>query len=195
MLPHDIDGELDKRIRAGLLRIEAERLDGRSRLERAYDVCAMELSRAGWPLSEALLTDTLPSLVYQWAKPWLPTTRQVAGVIGNMLEGWMRLDRPTQPISEAEMREWVKRLLARRVKYWQAEALSPQREDARQVEEESVRDLLIRLQEDYNKKELIGKSGVGKTAFHKWLKNPDSVKGSTATTIVSHLREVKSPSK
>jgi hypothetical protein len=199
MLPHEIGSEPEKRIRAGLLRIEAKRLDRRSRLERAYDVYANELSRAGWPLTETLLTESIPLWVYQWAKPWLPAKCYVPGARVALGGAWVGLPGrgtvpATRPLSEAEIRVWVKGLVATRIKYWQAEALSPQEETGmrrpRAGLEEEARGLAARLREHYTVNGIAVKDvcGVSRSTFLKWWRHPDLVRYESVETIVSCFR-------
>ena len=129
-IPPEISGELRNRIRAGLLRVHAKRLertDLKTCLRESYDVYARLLRDAGWPLTETLLTESLPAWVYQWGvtKKWFlcPSGHWVDGR-GN----------PPQfvPIPEAErkvpnhFKASTRNALAGRISYWQAEALVPE---------------------------------------------------------------------
>jgi hypothetical protein len=108
MAPPEITGDLRKRIDAGLLRIDAARHSPERAtrpsvtgcLERAYDVYAGELSRAGWPLSETLLTEAIPAWVFEWAlaRRWLDMTRYYA----------------RRPLSDAHLKDSVRQLLTSR---------------------------------------------------------------------------------
>jgi hypothetical protein len=211
MFPHEISGELEKHIRAGLLRIEAEGLGRRSHLERAYDVYAMELSRAEWLLTETLLTESIPSWVCQWAKPWLPTKRQVPGWmdLGKAWAGSLpgRVMVPaTRPLSEAEQQAWVRGQVWKRIKYWQAEALSPEagaergaetlssqagaeRDHERAELESELRSLVARLLECDVNVTAIAVLSSARSSFFTWKENPGSVLDSTVFTMVLHLRE------
>lgn len=190
MLPPEITGDLRDRIDAGLLRIGARRESKRMPrpkpvecLEDAYDVYAGELSRAGYALTAALLTEFIPSWVYQWSRGWLRTTRPVSGVIGNMLEGWMRTDRPVQPIPPAEVERWVRNRLKGRIMHWQAEALVPEAEP-------DVEKVLTRVQAKYTKDAIAHEAGIKRSTFYRWQRAPGSVRPENATAIVSALQRL-----
>src|ERR1041385_3899171 len=140
-IPQEISGDLRNSIRAGLLRVHSKHLERAGLTEclrEAYDVYAELFQRAGWPLTETLLTESIPAWVFQWgvAREWLPypPLRYVRGK-GNMLEGWIiRSAYVRIPESELTMQfgcykvtDWYKadvlKRLASRIAYWQAEAL------------------------------------------------------------------------
>jgi hypothetical protein len=111
-----------------------ERTDLKTCLRESYDVYARLLRDAGWPLTEMLLTESLPAWVYQWgvAREWFPCPSGyfVPGR-GNLFEGQGILSQYV-PIPEAERKvpdeckAAALKALASRVFYWQAEALVPE---------------------------------------------------------------------
>jgi hypothetical protein len=134
-IPQEIQGDLRDRIRADLLRVHSKRLeraDLKTCLRESYDVYARLLRDAGWPLTEILLTESIPAWVYQWgvAKKWFPCpSGHFVDGRGSLFEG-----RALQyvPIPEAERKvpnrykAFVRNAVAGRVSYWQAEASFPE---------------------------------------------------------------------
>jgi hypothetical protein len=101
-----------------------ERTDLKTCLRESYDVYARLLRDAGSPLTEILLTESIPAWVYQWAvaKEWFPCPS------GYFVDG---RGNPPQyvPTPEAERRvpdrykAYTRNALESRISYWQAEAL------------------------------------------------------------------------
>jgi hypothetical protein len=156
-MPPEIRGELRRNIQAELLRAYSKYLDLRKRnrtrwseyIREAYGVYAYSLRRAGWALTDTLLTESIPRWVFQWTVfkglVRYPSVRPVPrGPIPNFIERWYREDPPPQnpppfePIPEAELtvqfgvykvtesyKTWFMWHLASPIAYWQAEALEP----------------------------------------------------------------------
>jgi hypothetical protein len=140
-LPQEISGDLRNSILAGLLHVQSGHLEGvglTECLRKAYDVYAEAVQRAGWPLTESLLIESIPAWVFQWgvARGWLPYPphRHVPGR-GNPLEGRV-IPSSFQPIPESELTvqfgcykvtDWYKadvlKRLGSRIAHWQSEAL------------------------------------------------------------------------
>jgi len=134
-LPEDIRD----RIRKGLLRIHSKRLEGAKLLEclrKTYNLYAGELVKAGEPLTDALLTDSLPAWVFRAAiaQKWIPypLIRPITGVVGNLLEGWYN-PAGHKVVPQAELTETFggykvtkgfearfKKKLESRIAYWRA---------------------------------------------------------------------------
>jgi hypothetical protein len=138
-MPPNVTGELRDRIRAELLRINADIFQSSTApklkpkpdecLEAACDIYVKELLRAGWPLTSALLAD-IPMWVFQWAwvHRWPPTKRTIAkteprrnfrGHYFTVCTGYVE-----QPIPEADYRASVWEKMRGRIAYWQAEELA-----------------------------------------------------------------------
>jgi hypothetical protein len=112
-IPQEIPRELRNRILAGLLKIHSKRLEHTELkvcLWEGYDLFASLLHAAGWPLTEMLLTESIPSWLYDWAvaKKWFP---------------YAPGRRITSHYAPAWPKEYVLKVLASRIAYWQAEAL------------------------------------------------------------------------
>jgi hypothetical protein len=134
-IPQEVCGDLRDTVRAGLLRVHSKylkRVDLTECLEEAFDVYAGSVQRAGWPLTEDLLNESIPAWVFQWAvaRKWLPwpLLHHVPGR-GKIRSSW-------QPIPESELTvqfggylvtDWCKadlrKRVASRIAIWQAEAL------------------------------------------------------------------------
>jgi hypothetical protein len=164
-----------------LLRIDAARHSNRATrpsvtasLEAAFDVYASGLSRTGWQLTEPVLTELIPEWVFQWAltRGWLEMTRRASRRV----------------LSDADLQRSVRTLLAGRIIYWQAETLAPKGETVQQAVQESVPELMIRLRERYTLDFIADKSGLKRSTFYNWWRDPGSVRDSNARIIVSNLR-------
>jgi hypothetical protein len=195
MTPPEITGDLRDRIVAGLLRLDAARQSRRAErprlaesLEGAFDIYARELARAGWPLTTALLNESIPFWVFMCARDrrWLLETQPLRGVRGNLLQGWMRMDRPVRRIPEAELQASVRKQLTGRITYWEAEALLPESSP----DAERPVDLLARVRTRYNTKAIVHEAGVGRSTFYQWSRRPHSVRAGSAEAIVSALRRL-----
>jgi hypothetical protein len=116
------------------------------------------------------------------------------GYPGNLLEGWWRTGPAVQPISEDELQRWVRKLLASRIIYWQAQALAPEvnheGEIARRAEQESPLDLLTRVRARRKMDEIAHRAHVGRSTLYQWLRDPDSIRPENAAAIVSTLRMI-----
>ena len=135
---------------AGWLRIQSKRLEGAKLtdcLRAAYDHHARLFAKAGEPLTEAVLNQKIPVLVFSGAihYKWIPypLIRPVGRrVAGNFLEGWYDHSRtnyelvPEQGLTETfggykvtkGYEGQFKRILESRIAHWRAEALTREAE-------------------------------------------------------------------
>jgi hypothetical protein len=149
-IPQEFPGDLLNSIRAGLLRVHSKHIDGlilTECLKEGYDVYAGLLHAAGWPLTETLLTESIPAWLFQWAvrRNWLPYPPQRTRAGGSSHPQQNRRDKPAfvsgkymsshEPIPVDELTvafgaykvtDWYKadvmKRLGSRIAYWQAEA-------------------------------------------------------------------------
>jgi class 3 adenylate cyclase len=132
-------------VEAELLAVHSKRLEGAKLadcLREAYDLWASSYARAGQPLTEQLLNQTIPFRVFGAAiqHKWIPypLVRPVGRrVVGNFLEGWYDRSRSRYVVvPERELTETFggykvtkgyeagfKRILGSRIAFWRAEAL------------------------------------------------------------------------
>ena len=185
-IPQEIPVRLRGRIRADLLRVHSKFLElagpknvaeGRKCLGECYDVYTKILHGAGWPLTEALLVESIPAWVLQWA----------------MAREW-RLTR--YAASEDSLMAGIRWVLRGRIAYWQAEALAAAisetaAPEADPAEERAQREnLLASARVGLLMKDIAHKIGVGRTTIYKWLEDPGKVRPEKAAAIVSGLRKI-----
>jgi hypothetical protein len=136
-----------ERMRAGLLRVHSRKLAGAKVpdcLREAYDVCASAFEEAGEPLTEELLTERIPAMVFgaavehKW-EAYPPVRHRGRGaIVGSFLEGGYNPARD-EVVPQTELTEtfggyrvmkgcgaaFRRRYLECRIVHWRAEALTP----------------------------------------------------------------------
>jgi hypothetical protein len=134
-------------MRAGLLRVHSRKLAGAKVpdcLREAYDVCASAFEEAGEPLTEELLTERIPAMVFgaavehKW-EAYPPVRHRGRGaIVGSFLEGGYNPARD-EVVPQTELTEtfggyrvmkgyeaaFKRRYLECRIVHWRAEALTP----------------------------------------------------------------------